>query len=137
MTLVDPGQGAPAAPTLGGIDHLEWWVGNARAFAAFLASSFGFRPVAYSGPETGRRDRVSHLLEQGRVRFMVSGALAPDSPIAEHVRTHGDGIRDICFLVDDVTGAYDAALARGAASERVPATDEDRHGRVHHAAIRA
>lgn len=127
----------PPAPALGGIDHLEWWVGNARAFAGFLAAAFGFDPVAYAGPETGRRDRVSYLLQQGRVRFMVSGALHPDSPIAEHVRVHGDGIRDICFLVDHVGAAYESALARGAASERVPATDRDAHGLIHHAAIRA
>jgi 4-hydroxyphenylpyruvate dioxygenase len=127
----------PAAPTLGGIDHLEWWVGNARSFAGFLASAFGFDLVAYAGPETGRRDRVSYLLEQGRVRFMVSGALHPDSPIAAHVRAHGDGIRDICFLVDDVTGAFEAALARGAAPQREPTKDEDDQGVVHHAAIQA
>jgi 4-hydroxyphenylpyruvate dioxygenase len=129
--------GTPPAPVLGGIDHLEWWVGNARSFAAFLAGGFGFQLVAYAGPETGRRDRVSYLLEQGRARFMVSGALHADSPIAEHVRRHGDGIRDICFLVDDVSAAYEAALARGAASERVPATDHDDLGHLHHAAIRA
>jgi 4-hydroxyphenylpyruvate dioxygenase len=127
----------PPAPTLGGIDHLEWWVGNARAVTAFLSSAFGFDVVAYAGPETGRRDRVSYLLEQGRVRFMVSGALSPESPIAAHVREHGDGVRDICFLVDDVSAAYEAALARGAASARVPATDTDEHGVIHHAAIRA
>jgi 4-hydroxyphenylpyruvate dioxygenase len=138
MTAVDrsaPGA-APAAPVLGGIDHLEWWVGNARAFTAFLESAFGFDVVAYAGPETGRRDRVSYLLQQGRVRFMVSGALSPDSPIADHVREHGDGIRDICFLVDDVRAAYDAALARGATSERPPADDTDALGVIHHAAIR-
>jgi len=128
---------APAAPVLGGIDHLEWWVGNARAFTGFLQSAFGFDAVAYAGPETGRRDRVSYLLQQGRVRFMVSGALHPDSPIAEHVRRHGDGVRDICFLVDDVAAAYEAAIARGATSEREPATDVDGFGSVHHAAIRA
>jgi 4-hydroxyphenylpyruvate dioxygenase len=111
-------------------------VGNARAFAGFLASAFGFEPVAYAGPETGRRDRVSYLLQQGRVRFMVSGALHPDSPIADHVRTHGDGIRDICFLVDDVSAAYESAVARGATSERVPAIDVDGHGSIHQAAIR-
>ncbi|MFL6204144.1 MAG: 4-hydroxyphenylpyruvate dioxygenase [Acidimicrobiales bacterium] len=128
---------APPAPALGGIDHLEWWVGNARAFAGFLAAAFGFDVVAYAGPETGRRDRVSYLLQQGKVRFMVSGALHPDSPIAAHVREHGDGIRDICFLVDDVPVAYDAALARGAVSQREPAKDEDADGVIHHAAIRA
>ncbi len=129
--------GAPPAPSLQGIDHLEWWVGNARAFTGFLSSAFGFDVIAYAGPETGRRDRVSYLLEQGRVRFMVSGALTPDSRIAEHVREHGDGIRDICFLVDDVDAAYTAALARGALPERPPAVDTDDTGVIHHAAIRA
>ena len=69
-----------APPKLGGIDHLEWWVGNARAFAAFLASAFGFEPVARAGPETGRRDRVSYLLQQGDVRFLITGGLTPESP---------------------------------------------------------
>jgi 4-hydroxyphenylpyruvate dioxygenase len=129
--------GVPDAPRLGGIDHLEWWVGNARAFAAFLQSGFGFEVVAHAGPETGRRDRVSYLLEQGGIRFMVTGALSPDSPIAGHVRRHGDGVRDVCFLVADADAAHDAALARGATSERDPATDEDDHGTIRHAAIRA
>lgn len=124
-----------APPRLGGIDHLEWWVGNARTFAGFLCSAFGFEPIAYAGPETGRHDRVSHLLRQGELTFMVSGALHPDSPIAEHVRAHGDGVRDIAFLVDDVDEAYDAALARGATGLRPPADDVDNHGTVRHAAI--
>ena len=111
----------PPAPTLGGIDHIEWWVGNARAFTGFLQSAFGFQVVAYAGPETGRRDRVSYLLQQGSVRFMVSGALSPEGAIAAHVREHGDGVRDICFLVDDVIAAHAAALSRGARSERPPA----------------
>jgi 4-hydroxyphenylpyruvate dioxygenase len=135
--IAPSGSERPAPPVLGGIDHLEWWVGNARAFTGFHESAFGFDVVAYAGPETGRRDRVSYLLEQGRVRFMVSGALSPDSPIAAHVRHHGDGVRDICFLVDDAPAAHRAALARGATSEREPATDTDGHGAVHHAAIRA
>src|ERR687897_507284 len=84
--------GPTEPPALGGIDHVEWWVGNARAFSGFLASAFGFEPVAYAGPETGRRDRVAHVLQQGRIRFMVTGALTPDSPIADHVRTHGDAV---------------------------------------------
>ena len=75
--------------------------------------------------------------QQGRVRFMVSGALHPDSPIAEHVRTHGDGIRDICFLVDDVAAAYDAALARGRHRRCAsPPRTRTPHGVIHHAAIR-
>lgn len=129
-------QATVAPPTLGGIDHIEWWVGNARAFAALLMSAFGFEPVAYAGPETGRRDRVSHVLRQGRIRFVVTGALGPESAIAEHVRLHGDGVRDVCFLVDDVDEAYAAALARGARPERAPDADSDEHGVVRHAAIR-
>jgi 4-hydroxyphenylpyruvate dioxygenase len=123
-------------PPLRGIDHVEWWVGNARAFTGFLASAFGFDIVGYAGPETGRRDRVSHVLQQGRIRFLVTGALTPDSPIAEHVRAHGDGVRDICFLVDDAEAAYQAALQRGGLPERPPDVDEDEHGVIRHAAIR-
>jgi 4-hydroxyphenylpyruvate dioxygenase len=132
----DDRYGGHEPPSLGGIDHVEWWVGNARAFSGFLASAFGFEIVAYAGPETGRRDRVSHVLQQGRIRFMITGALSPDSPIAEHVRVHGDGIRDICFLVDDADAAYDAALARGALPERPPSIDTDEFGALHHSAIR-
>ncbi|HEY8526594.1 MAG TPA: 4-hydroxyphenylpyruvate dioxygenase [Acidimicrobiales bacterium] len=123
-------------PPLRGIDHVEWWVGNARAFTGFLASAFGFDIVGYAGPETGRRDRVSHVLRQGRITFLITGALSPDSPIAEHVRLHGDGVRDVCFLVDDAAAAYDAALRRGALPERPPDEDEDDDGVVRHAAIR-
>ncbi len=123
-------------PPLRGIDHVEWWVGNARAFTAFLASAYGFDIVGYAGPETGRRDRVSHVVQQGRIRFLVTGALSPDSPIAEHVRLHGDGVRDICFLVDDAEAAYDAALRRGALPERPPSDDADEHGVIRHAAIK-
>jgi 4-hydroxyphenylpyruvate dioxygenase len=130
-------QGNPVAPpVIGGIDHVEWWVGNARAFAALLTSAFGFEEVAYAGPETGRRDRVSHLLQQGRIRFIVTGALGPESPIAEHVRTHGDGVKDICFLVDDAEAAFAAAVARGALPEREPSVDTDELGGIHQAAIR-
>jgi 4-hydroxyphenylpyruvate dioxygenase len=133
MTVTHP---TSAPPRLGGIDHLEWWVGNARAFAAFLASAFGFDPVAHAGPETGRRDRVSYLLQQGDVRFLVTGGLTPDSPVTEHVRRHGDGIRDIAFLVDDVDAAYHAALDRGATPFRPPADDVDEdNGVIRHAAI--
>jgi 4-hydroxyphenylpyruvate dioxygenase len=127
---------AVAPPVIGGIDHVEWWVGNARAFAALLMSSFGFEAVGYAGPETGRRDRVSHVLQQGRIRFVVTGALGPDSSISEHVRAHGDGVKDICFLVDDAEAAYAAAIARGAVTERPPAIDSDELGAIHQAAIR-
>lgn len=119
-----------------GVDHIEWWVGNAQAFTGFLRALFGFEPFAYAGPETGRRDRVSHVFSQGAIRFVVTGSLSPDSPIAEHVRLHGDGVRDICFRVDDVERTYNAVRARGARDERGVQIDEDDHGVLRHAAIR-
>src|SRR2546426_12044405 len=97
-----------------GIDHIEFWVGNARQAAFYFARAFGFAPAAYAGLETGVRDRVSHLVAQGDIRFVFSGALGPDSPIAEHVREHGDGVHDVAFRVPDAEEAYRVALSRGA-----------------------
>jgi 4-hydroxyphenylpyruvate dioxygenase len=137
-TSVTSGGRAGAAgepPQLRGIDHVEWWVGNARAFTGFLAAAFGFEVVGYAGPETGRRDRVSHVLRQGSIRFQVTGALGPDGPIAEHVRAHGDGVHDVAFLVDDVDSAHASAVARGAQPSRPPATDADEGGSLRHAAV--
>ena len=123
-------------PVLAGIDHVEGGVGTARAFPAYRAAALGFVFGASAGPPRGRRDRVSYVLEQGEVRFLVTGALTPDSPIAEHVRAHGDGVRDVCFRVDDAAAAFEAAVARGGLPERPPATDADEDGEIHHAAIR-
>ena len=110
---------APVAHLLGW-DCVEFWVGNARTFAGFLMAGFGFRCTAYAGPETGVRDKASYVLEQGDIRFVVTGALTADSPIAEHVRAHGDGVHDLAWLVDDAGAAFDAAVARGARVGRGP-----------------
>ena len=118
---------------LQGIDHLEWWVGNARQAAGFLAAAFGFDIVAYAGPETGVADRVSYVLEQGGahgVRFVVSGALSPDTIVAAHHRLHGDGVRDVAFGVSSAHHAYEEALRRGATGVQSPAAIEDDHGKV-------
>jgi 4-hydroxyphenylpyruvate dioxygenase len=115
---------SPAGHLLGW-DCIEFWVGNARTTAGFLMSAFGFRCTGYAGPETGRRDKASYVLEQGDIRFVVSGALQADSPIAEHVRRHGDGVHDLAWLVDDAVATYGAALARGARSVREPWTEHD------------
>src|SRR4051794_22537185 len=103
---------APATPAahLLGWDCIEWWVGNARTTAAFLMSAFGFRCTAHCGPETGVRDKASYVLEQGEIRFVVSGALEASSPIADHVRRHGDGVHDLAWLVDDAPAAFDTAV---------------------------
>src|SRR5919112_3889078 len=105
---------AVAAPRLGGIDHIEFWVGNARASAAFFASCYGFEIVAHAGPETGVSDRVSYVMAQGDIRFVVTAGIVPSSPIVAHVAAHGDGVRDVAFVVENAAAAYGAATARGA-----------------------
>jgi 4-hydroxyphenylpyruvate dioxygenase len=119
----------PAAH-LRGWDCIELWVGNARSTAGFLMAAFGFRCTAFAGAETGRRDKASYVLEQGDIRFVVSGALDPDSPIAHHVRIHGDGVHDLAWLVDDAVAAYEAAVARGARGVREPWVERDEHGQL-------
>jgi 4-hydroxyphenylpyruvate dioxygenase len=125
---------APAT-RLKGWDSLEFYVGNARAMAGFLTAAFGFEVTAYAGPETGRADIASYLLEQGDIRFVVTAGLTPDSPIWTHVREHGDGAQDLAFVVDDATATYEAAIARGARSVREPYELTDQHGTLRLAAI--
>jgi 4-hydroxyphenylpyruvate dioxygenase len=122
-------------PHLRAVDHLEWWVGNARAFAGFLCSAYGFTPVAYAGPETGRPDTASYVVEQGTIRFVLTSALVADSPVAEHVRRHGDGVKVVAFAVDDVDGVWHALVDRGALSAAVPREHHDSGGSVRSASI--
>jgi 4-hydroxyphenylpyruvate dioxygenase len=109
-----PSADSSPAPELAGFDHLDWWVGNARHAAHFFAAGFGFEVVGYAGPETGQRDRTSYLLQQGEVTFVVTNALDGDSHIAEHVRRHGDGVRDVAYRVADPEQAFIRAVDRGA-----------------------
>ena len=119
--------GTPRSVLLGW-DAIELWVGNARAFAGFLSSAFGFRVTAYAGPETGWPDQASYVLEQGGIRFVVTAALTPDSPIAAHVREHGDGVHNLALGVADVDTAYRSTVARGARGIDEPHTDTGDHG---------
>ncbi|MHB8438106.1 MAG: 4-hydroxyphenylpyruvate dioxygenase [Acidimicrobiales bacterium] len=130
MTDVDvaPATGVMPAAHLLGWDCLELWVGNARAMAGFLMSAFGFTCTAYAGPETGVRTKASYVIEQGDIRFVVSGALSADSPIAAHVRAHGDGVHDLAWLVDDASATFDAAVLRGAHAVRDPWEESDDDG---------
>jgi 4-hydroxyphenylpyruvate dioxygenase len=120
---------------LHGIDHVELWVGNAKQAAYFFSRAYGFTPVAYAGLETGVRDRVSHVLQQGRVRLVLSGALQSDHEIAAHQHKHGDGVKVIALGVPDVDHAYRVALERGAKGLREPFTISDEHGEVRMADI--
>jgi len=128
---------AIAPPRLDAIDHLELWVGNARQAAAFFASVLGFDVVAYAGPETGRADRASYLLEQGTARILVTGALHPASAIAAHVRAHGDGVHDVAFTVPDARAAFATAVRRGATPVWDPWLEEDEWGSVTRAIVAA
>jgi 4-hydroxyphenylpyruvate dioxygenase len=120
---------------LNGIDHVEFYVGNAAQAAYFYEHAFGFRRVAYAGLETGLRDRTSHVLEQGRIRLVLTGTLTSDSEIARHHARHGDGVHSIALSVPDVDHAHAEALARGARSVEEPNTVSDEHGQIRRAAI--
>ena len=105
---------------LKGIDHVEFWVGNARQAAAYFRALWGFTPVAYAGLETGVRDRTSYLMVQNDIRLLLTAPLTPEGEIAEHVHRHGDGVHDICFAVDDSTSAWRETTKRGARSYLEP-----------------
>ena len=117
-----------------GIDYVQFYVGNAKQ-AAHYYRALGFRPTAYLGLETGARDRVSWLAEQGDIRLVFTGALGPESPIAEHVKQHGDGVHDVAFRVPDAEEAFRVATERGASAIRAPEVLEDEHGKMVVAAI--
>jgi 4-hydroxyphenylpyruvate dioxygenase len=123
------------AELLTGWDHIELWVGNARAASHLLMAGFGFRCVGYAGPQTGVRDHVSYLLQQGEVLVMVTAGLTPDSPIATHVQRHGDGVRTVAFAVSDVDAAFEAAVLRGAPVVIEPHDITDEAGTVRSAQI--
>jgi 4-hydroxyphenylpyruvate dioxygenase len=120
-----------------GIDHVEFYVGNARQAAYYYSKAFGFRVTAYAGPETKVRDRASWLVEQGDARYVFTGGMGPESPIAHHVWTHGDGVKDIALRVPDATRAWEEATTRGAESVVEPTIIEDDFGKIVQASIKA
>ncbi len=120
---------------LNGTDYVEFYVGNARQAAYYYRAAFGMKLVAYAGPETGLRDRASYVVEQGKVRFVLTTPLRPDNAIADHIARHGDGIKDIALWVDDATSAWLETTRRGARSVREPWTLEDKQGTVTMASI--
>src|ERR687893_59244 len=113
-----------------GIDHVELYVGNAAQAAYYFVHAFGFTETAYSGLETGRRDRVSHVLEQGRIRLVLTGTLMGGDEISSHQAHHGDGVHKIALSVPDAAAAYAHAVDHGARGIMTPHWAEDEHGRV-------
>ncbi len=121
---------------LKGIDHIEFYVGNALQAAHFYRTVFGFSIVAYRGLETGEKSRASYVLEQGRVRFVLTTALTPDHEIARHCQLHGDGVKSIAFEVADVEAAMAAVKARGATIVQPVTTSRDEQGQIRTGVIR-
>lgn len=134
-----------------GYDHVHWWVGNAKQAAAFYVARMGFERVAYRGLETGSRVLASHVVRNGDVTFVLTSPLqSPESKIAtlsdedrrllaeihDHLRLHGDAVRDVAFEVDDVAAVYDAAVSKGAHSVQPLTTVNDDFGGARYAQVR-
>lgn len=114
---------------LKGTDHVEFFVGNAKQSAHFYESVYGFEIIAYAGPETGLKDKASYVLQQGKIRFVLTTSLYSTSEISDHVRKHGDGVKVLALWVDDATAAFNETVKRGAVpvSEPQYLSDKDGH----------
>jgi len=119
-----------------GTDHIEFYVGNAKQSTMFYQTALGFQLVAYQGPETGTKEKASYMLEQGKVRFVLTSPLYEDSPITEHIKKHGDGVKVLALWVDDAEKSYHETIKRGAASVFEPKIIEDDDGKVVMSAIK-
>jgi len=136
-TATAPGQ-APATDdflSIRAIDHLEFWVGNAKQAAFYYQHAFGLTATGYAGLETGVRDRASYVLQQGRVRFVFTSPLGPEGFMAEQIRLHGDGVHDIALEVEDVDRAYRETTKRGAKGVQEPTTVKDEWGEIRRASV--
>ena len=115
---------------LKGTDYIEFYVGNAKQATYYYQTAFGYELVAYAGPETGLRDRASYVLQQGKIRLVLTTSLLPDSDISNHVRQHGDGVKVMALWVDDARQSFEETTKRGARVAFEPYTIEDEHGSV-------
>src|SRR6266496_4013713 len=115
---------------LHGTDYVEFYVGNAKQAAHFYKTAFGFQSLAYSGPETGVKDRASYAIRQNKLTFVLTTPLRSDSPIAAHVSKHGDGVKVIALKVKDATSAWKETTKRGGKSYLEPKTLKDDQGKV-------
>lgn len=135
LTTAAPQEAEDFLP-INGTDYVEFYVGNAKQAAHYYASAFGFQVTAYRGPETGHRDAASYLIEQGKIRFVLTTAMRPASNVARHVHEHGDGVKDIALWVDDAAYSFEETVRRGAEPVREPEELKDDHGRVVIASIK-
>jgi 4-hydroxyphenylpyruvate dioxygenase len=125
---------APAAERdflpLQGTDYVEFYVGNAKQAAHFYKTAFGFQSLAYSGPETGTKDRVSYAIRQNKLTFVLTTPLRPNHSIADHIHKHGDGVKALALMVEDATSAWEETTKRGGKSYLKPTTLSDKHGEL-------
>jgi 4-hydroxyphenylpyruvate dioxygenase len=121
---------------INGTDHIEFYVGNAKQASLFYQHCFGFELVAYAGPETGVKDRVSYVLKQNKIRFVLTTSLQPGTAIADHVSKHGDGVKVLALWVDDAAYSFNETTKRGAVAASAPQTMKDESGEVTVASIK-
>lgn len=115
---------------INGTDHIEFYVGNAKQAAYYYQSAFGFKLIAYAGPETGMRDRASYVLQQDKIRLVMTTNMHPNHEVAEHVNQHGDGVKFLSLWVDDARKSFEETVARGAKPAMEPQVFKDEHGEV-------
>ena len=113
-----------------GTDYVELYVGNAKQAAYYYITAWGFQPLAYCGLETGVKDRVSYVLQQDKIRLVLTSSLQPDGPINAHVNAHGDGVKVIALWVDDAAKSWEETTSRGGVSCMNPETHVDGNGSV-------
>ncbi len=126
-----------AGPALRGIDHLRFFVGNARQSAYFYRNAFGFDVVAYAGLETGVKHEAGYVLRQGHITFVLISSLRANDPDNMRLMFHGDGVKDVALEVDDVEAAFGYAVGHGAVGVTPPTRQEDEHGVYEFATVRA
>lgn len=121
---------------LNGTDYIEFYIGNSRQAAHYYQSAFGFQPLAYAGPETGLRDRMSYVLVQDKIRFVLTSPLQPEGDLADHVHQHGDGVKVLALWVDDAEEAFKGAVERGAEPYFAPVAEHDDFGEIKKSGIK-
>ena len=121
---------------INGTDYVELYVGNAKQAAHYYKTAFGFQSLAYAGLETGVRDRTSYVLQQGKIRLVLTTSFDPENEISHHVRKHGDGVKVIALWVDDATSAFEETTKRGAEAYMEPTVIKDDFGQIVKSGIR-
>ena len=123
-------EGAQDFLPLLGTDYVEFYVGNAKQAAHYYKTAFGYQSLAYAGLETGVKDRTSYVLGQDKIRLVLTTPLTENSPINDHLKKHGDGVKVVALWVEDATSAYQETIKRGARSFMEPTVETDDMGQV-------